>query len=158
MSNELNQRRHLVIADEGHVIHTWGNQFRTAYGKCGNLRGMLFGVPFSAVTATVTRKVRETVISALHLGSDRPLVFTNLGSYRKNIKCTLFLMKGGLDSFDEVASIISSRSPIVPTLVFTNNISDTQKIADSIRTKLKWTGKLAYKVITYRSLRDESRK
>ncbi|QRV99823.1 Helicase conserved C-terminal domain [Ceratobasidium sp. AG-Ba] len=146
MSNELTTRRH------------FGDQFRTAYGSCGNLRGMLFGVPFSAVTATATQSVKVAIISALHLGSDRPLVFTNLGNYRRNIKYSLFVMKGGLNLFDEIALIISSRGPLVPTLVFTNHIPDTQRIADAIRKKLNWRGKLAYKFIAYHSLRDESGK
>ncbi|KAG8724789.1 hypothetical protein FRC09_014211 [Ceratobasidium sp. 395] len=156
-STELSKRRHFVVVDEAHVIHTWGGQFRVAYGNCGNLRGMLYGAPFSAVTATATSSVKAAIITALHLGSDRPLVFTNLGNYRKNIQYSVYIMNGGLTSFKEVAAVIASRGP-VPTLVFADTIGDTQRITDAVRSELSWTGKLARNVIAYHSIREESGK
>ncbi|KAG9121258.1 ATP-dependent DNA helicase sgs1 [Ceratobasidium sp. 392] len=157
MSAELSRRQHFVVVDEAHVIHTWGGQFRTAYGNCGNLRAMLLNVPFSAVTATATQSVKEAVISALHLGSSRPFVFTNVGNYRKNIKYLLYIMKGGLNSFQKIAALIALHGR-VPTLVFTDAIANTQRIADVIRSELSWTGGFAQNIIAYHSLRDESGK
>ncbi|KAG8729575.1 hypothetical protein FRC10_003788, partial [Ceratobasidium sp. 414] len=62
-SDELHDYRHFVVVDEAHVIQTWAKDFHEAYGRVGNLRAMLFDVPFSAVTATVTEPMKAAIIA-----------------------------------------------------------------------------------------------
>lgn len=59
-----------VAVDEAHCISTWGHGFRPDYRKLGELRRRLPDVPFLALTATATERVREDIVDQLHL--ERP--------------------------------------------------------------------------------------
>ncbi len=59
-----------VAVDEAHCISMWGHGFRPDYRKLGELRRSLPGVPFLALTATATERVREDIVEQLHL--ERP--------------------------------------------------------------------------------------
>ena len=59
-----------VAVDEAHCISMWGHGFRPDYRKLGELRRSLPGVPFLALTATATERVREDIAAQLHL--ERP--------------------------------------------------------------------------------------
>ncbi len=66
----LNERKGicLVAIDECHVVSQWGNDFRPAYRKVGEiLRKKLINVPFMALTATATPNVRKDIINSLML-------------------------------------------------------------------------------------------
>lgn len=62
-----------VAIDEAHCVSSWGHDFRPAYRRIGNLRPMLPGVPFLALTATATRSVAADISSVLQL-SIKPYV------------------------------------------------------------------------------------
>ena len=57
----------LVAIDECHCVSQWGNDFRPAYRKLGNLRQYLKSTPFIALTATATPEVRKDILKSLHL-------------------------------------------------------------------------------------------
>jgi len=59
----------LVAVDEAHCISQWGYDFRPSYLQIADLRELIHSVPFIAVTATATRKVKEDIISKLKLKS-----------------------------------------------------------------------------------------
>ena len=57
----------LVAVDEAHCISEWGHDFRPDYRNLGDLRRGLSHVPFIALTATATERVREDIAAQLGL-------------------------------------------------------------------------------------------
>ena len=64
----------LVAVDEAHCISMWGHEFRPDYRTLVDLRGLLPGVPFIALTATATEQVRNDVAEQLELTQPREFV------------------------------------------------------------------------------------
>ena len=64
----------LVAVDEAHCISMWGHEFRPDYRTLVDLRGLLPGVPFIALTATATEQVRRDVVEQLELTQPREFV------------------------------------------------------------------------------------
>jgi ATP-dependent DNA helicase RecQ len=71
-----------VAIDEAHCISEWGHDFRPEYRRLAELRDALAGVPFLALTATATERVRGDIVEQLRLRD--PQLF--LGSFnRRNL-------------------------------------------------------------------------
>jgi ATP-dependent DNA helicase RecQ len=60
-----------VAVDEAHCISAWGHDFRPEYRRLADLREILPGVPFMALSATATERVREDIAVSLRLRDPR---------------------------------------------------------------------------------------
>ena len=69
----------LIAIDEAHCISEWGHDFRPEYRQIARLRTELPGVPFMALTATATERVRVDIEQQLHLKN--PGIF--VGSFNR---------------------------------------------------------------------------
>jgi len=57
----------LIAVDEAHCISEWGHDFRPEYRQIADLRKLFPEVPFMALTATATGRVREDIVKHLKL-------------------------------------------------------------------------------------------
>jgi ATP-dependent DNA helicase RecQ len=64
----------LIAVDEAHCISEWGHDFRPEYRQIADLRNHFPDVPFMALTATATGRVREDIIAHLKLREPRTYV------------------------------------------------------------------------------------
>ena len=72
-----------VAIDEAHCISEWGHQFRPEYRQLVELRKYFSEVPFLALTATATERVRRDIVSQLKLRE--PEIFV-ASFYRPNLR------------------------------------------------------------------------
>ncbi|MFN3753557.1 ATP-dependent DNA helicase RecQ [Flavobacterium sp.] len=77
----------LIAIDEAHCVSQWGHDFRPAYLKIVLLKEFFPKVPFLALTASATPRVKEDIITQLKLNT--PQIFTK-SFYRDNIAYMVF--------------------------------------------------------------------
>ena len=63
-----------IVIDEAHCISQWGQDFRKAYARLGDLRIIFPRVPIHAYTATATPRVRKEIVQSLMLRDPEILV------------------------------------------------------------------------------------
>ena len=113
--------------DEAHCISVWGHGFRPDYRKLGELRRSLPGVPFLALTATATERVREDIVEQLHL--EQPERF--VASFnRANLSYTVLPKR--FDSFARLLKLLWTRGGGA-AIIYRTSRKDTEEMASRLR-------------------------
>jgi ATP-dependent DNA helicase RecQ len=76
-----------IAVDEAHCVSEWGHDFRPEYRRIAALRERYPSIPFMAVTATATGRVREDIERFLKLRHPKRFV---AGFNRPNLRYTVF--------------------------------------------------------------------
>jgi ATP-dependent DNA helicase RecQ len=111
----------LVAIDEAHCISQWGYDFRPAYMQISELRLLLPEVPFIALTASATEKVKKDIVEKLRLRNVR--IFQK--SYeRKNLSYSVLFAEDKEKKMLEILGNVKGSS-----IVYTRSRKRTVDIA-----------------------------
>lgn len=103
----------LIAIDEAHCVSQWGHDFRPAYLKIVQLKEFFPKVPFLALTASATPRVKEDIIAQLQLRN--PQIFTK-SFYRENIAYMVFETEDKLHLLEQILH----KNP-QPSIVYVTN-------------------------------------
>lgn len=130
-------QEHLValIVDEAHCIKTWGESFRTAFSRIGDLRSLLpMNVKIMALTATATTETFHVVSN--RLGMKSPCLIA-LPPSRDNIMYHVESKIGGKDLASLLSSEIKEMGRSYPkTILFVRQYSDCSDLYQLIKSKM----------------------
>jgi ATP-dependent DNA helicase RecQ len=103
----------LIAIDEAHCVSQWGHDFRPAYLKIVQLKEFFPKVPFLALTASATVRVKEDIITQLKL--DNPQIFSK-SFYRDNIAYMVFETEDKLHLLQQILT----KNP-EPSIIYVTN-------------------------------------
>lgn len=112
-----------LIVDEAHCIKLWGEQFRRAFSRLGDLRSLIsVGVNVMVLTATATTETYHVAIKKLAM--DNP-VLVALPPYRKNIYYSIH-QKIRMDEFVAVLldDLVSKGRNFPKTVIYVRKYTD----------------------------------
>ena len=103
----------LITIDEAHCVSQWGHDFRPAYLKISELKKHFSKLPFLALTATATPRVREDIIT--ELGLEKPQLFQKSFA-RDNIAYMVFEVE---DKLFRIQQILTKNPQ--PSIIYVRN-------------------------------------
>ncbi len=103
----------LIAIDEAHCVSQWGHDFRPAYLKISKLKEHFPKIPFLALTASATKRVKEDVIT--QLGLINPVVFEKSFA-RENIAYMVFEVEDKLFRMEQILK----KNP-QPSIIYVRN-------------------------------------
>lgn len=116
----------LITIDEAHCVSQWGHDFRPAYLKISALKTYFPKVPFLALTATATPKVKEDIIA--ELGMHNPKQFEKSFA-RKNIAYMVFEVE---DKLFRIQQILKKNPQ--PSIIYVRNRKSCLDISAQLQT------------------------
>lgn len=118
----------LIAIDEAHCVSQWGHDFRPAYLKIASLKEHFPKIPFLALTATATDRVKTDVISQLKL--DKPAVFQKSFA-RENLAYMVFNVEDKLYRLEQILK----KNP-QPSIIYVRN----RKACIDVSSQLNYLG------------------
>lgn len=109
----------LIAIDEAHCVSQWGHDFRPAYLKISKLKDFFPKVPFLALTASATPRVKEDIIVQLQLQNTK--VFSK-SFYRENIAYMVYETEDKLNLLQQILK----KNPQPSIIYVTNRKSCTE--------------------------------
>ena len=116
----------LIAIDEAHCVSQWGHDFRPAYLKISKLKTYFPKLPFLALTATATSKVKDDIIQ--ELGLQDPQVFQKSFA-RKNIAYMVFTVD---DKLYKIGQILKKNPQ--PSIIYVRNRKSCVDISSQLKT------------------------
>ncbi len=114
----------LIAIDESHCVSQWGHDFRPSYLKIGQLKQYFPEVPFIAVTASATKRVKEDIIA--QLGLKAPAIFER-SFIRENIAYMVFEVEDKLFKIEQILK----KNP-EPSIIYVRNRKSCHEIQQQL--------------------------
>lgn len=114
----------LIAIDEAHCVSQWGHDFRPAYLKIKQLKTHFPKIPFLALTATATPKVKDDIIKDLDL--EQPMVFQK-SFERENLAYMTFETEDKLYRIQQILK----KNPS-PSIIYVRNRKSCLDIASQL--------------------------
>ena len=115
----------LITIDEAHCVSQWGHDFRPAYLKISELKKHFPKVPFLALTATATPRVKKDIIS--ELGLHEPKIFEKSFA-RENIAYMVFEVEDKLFRIEQILK----KNP-QPSIIYVRNRKSCLEISSQLQ-------------------------
>ena len=115
----------LITIDEAHCVSQWGHDFRPAYLKISELKKHFPKIPFLALTATATPRVKKDIIA--QLGLHEPKIFEKSFA-RENIAYMVFEVEDKLFRIEQILK----KNP-QPSIIYVRNRKSCLEISSQLQ-------------------------